>query len=131
MPMTGYDDPASFRGQLQRGRGQAARRASVEPGAADAVYECLIRDSRWDHPVDQRDSYLAGLVRQLDLSLVPIERHLATFDADDSDGIDLTLQVLAVLPFAGRVDAVAVCGVTCWKGSSGRRRWMRSDRLER
>ena len=106
--MTSYDDAATFRGQIQRGRGSAVRRAPGEPGAADAVYECVIGDSRWDWQVDQRDSYLAGLVRMLNLSLVPIEQYLAAFDADDAQEIDLALQVLAVLPFVGRNDAAEV-----------------------
>lgn len=106
--MIDYDAPATFRGQLQRGRGEAVRRAPHEPGAADAVYECVIRDSRWDWQVDERAGYLAGLIRQLDLPLMPIERHLATCEGEDAQDIDLALQVLAVLPLAGRRDAAAI-----------------------
>ncbi len=106
--MTRYDDPATFRGQLQRGRGGARRRASAEPGAGAAVYECVINDPRWDRQVEQRDSYLAGLIRQLNLPLMPIEQHLNAFDGADAAGIDLALQVLALLPFASRQDAAAV-----------------------
>lgn len=105
--MTSHDDPATFRGQLQRGRGIATRRAPWEPGAADAVYECVISDPRWDRQVDSRDSYLANLLLHLDLSLEPIERHLIASD-EDIDGVDLALQVLALLPFVGRRDAAAV-----------------------
>jgi hypothetical protein len=106
--MTSHDDPATFRGQLQRGRGIAARRAPREPGAADAVYECVISDPRWDRQVDQRDGYLASLILRLDLSLEPIERHLTASDDEDVDGVELALQVLALLPFVGRRDATAV-----------------------
>jgi hypothetical protein len=64
--MIEYDSQASFRGQLQRGRGAAVHRMSTAPGAADAVYECVITDTRWDRQVDQRDSYLAGLIARLE-----------------------------------------------------------------
>ncbi|MFI9550237.1 hypothetical protein [Nonomuraea endophytica] len=106
--MIEYDDMASFRGQLQRGRGAAARRASNEPGAAEAVYECVVTDTRWDRQVEQRDSYLAGLVARLDLPLTPIEQHLSSYDGEDGEPVELALQVLALLPMVGRLDAVAV-----------------------
>jgi hypothetical protein len=67
----------------------------------------VVGDTRWDRQVDERGGYLAGLIRMLDLSLAPIERYLAAFDDEDSAGVELALQVLAVLPFAGRSDAVA------------------------
>lgn len=106
--MIEYASPASFRGQLQRGRGAAVRRASTAPGAADAVYECVMTDTRWDRQVDQRDSYLADLVARLDLPLAPIQRHLVTYDGEDVEPVELALQVLALLPMVGRLDAVAV-----------------------
>ncbi|MFD9948903.1 hypothetical protein ACFWYW_22800 [Nonomuraea sp. NPDC059023] len=83
--MIEYDDPASLRGQLQRGRGAAVRRAPAEPGAADAVYECVVTDTRWDRQVDQRDSYLAGLIVRLGLPLAPIEQYLSGYDGADGD----------------------------------------------
>ncbi|WP_344661294.1 hypothetical protein [Catenulispora subtropica] len=106
--MTSYDDPTTFRGQLQRGRGVAARRAASVPGAGDAVYECVIVDPRWDRQVETRDVYLAALVRELALPLVPLEQHLAAFDGDDPDDVGLLLDVLALLASAGAPDAVEV-----------------------
>jgi hypothetical protein len=58
--MISYADPVTFAGQLQRGRGSAARRACAERGAGEAVYDCVVRDPRWDHQDDERDSYLAS-----------------------------------------------------------------------
>jgi hypothetical protein len=105
--MIKYDSPASFRGQLQRGRGAAVRRASTASGAADAVYECVITDVRWDRQVDQRESYLARLIARLDLPLAPLQQHLATYDGEDVAPVELALQVLALLPMVGRHDAAA------------------------
>lgn len=104
--MTDYDSPATFRGQLHRGRGIAVQRATTEPDAAEAVYECVFEDMRWDLPCDERDSYLAGLIHRLQLPLGPIERRLAT--AEDSESVEHTLGILALLPFVGRADAAAL-----------------------
>ena len=120
--MVRYDDPATFRGELQRGRGSAWRRARAEPGADAAVYECVISDPRWDRQVEQRDGYLAGLIGQLGLPLMPIEQHLDTSAAEDAEGVELALQVLALLPFAGRPEAPPCCGATRWQEGTGRRR---------
>jgi hypothetical protein len=106
--MVRYDDPATFRGQLQRGRGSAWRRARAEPGAGAAVYECVISDPRWDRQVEERDGYLAGLIGQLSLPLMPIEQHLDMSVGEDAEGVELALQVLALLPFAGRPEAAGV-----------------------
>ncbi|MFH9353507.1 hypothetical protein [Kitasatospora sp. NPDC017646] len=103
-----YADPATLEGQLQRGRGLGAHSALAAPGAADLVYECVITDSRWDRQTEHRDSYLARLVHRLDLPLAPIERHLFAHDDDDPQEVEPALQVLALLPFVGRVDAVSV-----------------------
>ncbi|MFI6291235.1 hypothetical protein ACIBEJ_06580 [Nonomuraea sp. NPDC050790] len=108
MPMVEYDSPACFRGRLQRGRGAAVHSVLTAPDAADAVYDCVITDTRWDRQVDQRDSYLAGLVARLGLPLAPIQRHLATYDGEDDEPVELALQVLALLPLVGRLDAVTV-----------------------
>src|SRR2546423_6699946 len=107
-PMPSYDDPTTFRGQLQRGRGIAARRALSVPHADDAVYECLINDPRWDRQTETRDTYLAGLVQKLDLPLAPIQSHLLAYDDDDPWDIGLLLDVLALLTSAGSEDAAAV-----------------------
>ncbi|MBR7831839.1 hypothetical protein KDL01_01120 [Actinospica durhamensis] len=52
------------------------QRAETEPTAAEAVYECLFEDLRWDHACDERDSYLAGLIHRLGLPLAPMERRI-------------------------------------------------------
>jgi hypothetical protein len=106
--MPSYDDPTTFRGQLQRGRGVAARRAPSAPHADDAVYECVINDPRWDRQTETRGTYLAGLVQKLGLQLTPLESHLVAYDDDDPWDIGLLLHVLALLTSAGREDAAAV-----------------------
>jgi hypothetical protein len=106
--MADLDDPATFRGQLQRGRGSAVRRAPSEPRAGEAVYECVIDDPRWDRQVESRAAYLAGLVWELRLSLTPIEEHLVAFDGDEPDDLSLLLDVVALLAMQGREDAVGV-----------------------
>jgi len=104
--MTDYDSPATFRGQLRRGRGIAVQRATTEPHAAEMVYECVFEDVRWDRLCDTRGGYLAGLIHRLDLSLAPIERRLAA--AEDLQTVEYCLDVLAHLPFVGRADAASV-----------------------
>lgn len=84
------------------------RRAPAEPGATDAVYECVITDMRWDRQVEERDDYLAGLIAGLDLPSAPIEHHLFDFSGRDAEPVGLALQVLAILPLAGRLGAVAI-----------------------
>jgi hypothetical protein len=103
--MTDYDRPSTFRGQLRRGAASACN-ASAEPDAAEAVFECVFEDLRWDVACDEREGYLAGLICRLGLSLAPIERHLAV--ADDYETVELTLGVLVLLPFARRADAASL-----------------------
>ncbi|GAA2016438.1 hypothetical protein GCM10009839_10020 [Catenulispora yoronensis] len=106
--MIGFDDPGTFRGQLQRGRGVAVRRAPGESGAADVVFECVIVDARWDRQTEVRDGYLAGLIRGLGLSVVPLAERLDAIAGEDPDDILLVLEVLARLLVAGREDAATV-----------------------
>ncbi|MFG6202533.1 hypothetical protein [Nonomuraea sp. JJY05] len=68
----------------------------------------MINDTRWDRQVDQRDSYLAGLIGRLGLPLAPIEQHLFDYDGDDEEPVGLALQVLALLPWVGRGDAATI-----------------------
>ncbi|MFG1811606.1 hypothetical protein [Streptomyces sp. NPDC049040] len=104
-----YAEPGTLLGQLQRGRGLGALRASAAPGAADLVHACVIGDHRWDRTTEQRDSYLARLIHRLDLSPAPIESHLFGSGGDgDAEEIELALHVLALLPLTGRFDAVPV-----------------------
>jgi hypothetical protein len=106
--MDRHDGAGTFSGQLQRGRGSARRGARGHAEAEAAVYRCVIDDLRWDPQVEERDGYLAGLIQLLGLPLTPIEQHLSAVDGKEPDGILLALNVLAVLPFAGRPDAAAV-----------------------
>ena len=106
--MDDLDDPSTFRGQLQRGRGIAFRRAQSLATAADAVYECILDDPRWDRQTEARSAYLAALLRTLNLPLAPIEEHLSAFDDDDPDDIGLLLDVLAESATAGSPDAISV-----------------------
>ena len=98
-----FADPTSFRGQLERGRGIAVHRAADQPDAADVIYRCVVEDSRWDHQVEERHSYLARLIHRLELALTPLEENLYT--APEAEDIWLTLAVLGTLPFVGRTDA--------------------------
>ncbi|WP_405533692.1 hypothetical protein OG592_02650 [Streptomyces avidinii] len=69
MPYARFD---SVEGLLQRGRGLGAVRALQGPlAAAPFVYHGIRRDWRWDG-FDDRACYLAGLVRDLRLSLAPV-----------------------------------------------------------
>ncbi|WP_033820414.1 hypothetical protein [Kitasatospora sp. MBT63] len=103
-----YAGPATLRGQLQRGRGLGARRAQMASDGADLVYECVISDSRWDRWTESRDSYLARSIHRMDLPLAEVESRLMAHDGDDPEEVELALQVLALLPFLGRTDAVPV-----------------------
>ncbi|MEY9837542.1 HEAT repeat domain-containing protein [Streptacidiphilus sp. EB103A] len=103
-----YAQPATLQGQLERGRGLGAQRAPHAPGAAELVYSCVLTDSRWDRQTEYRDSYLTRLIHRMDLPLGPIEDHLLGHRGSDAEEIELSLQVLALLPFLGRLDAVPV-----------------------
>jgi hypothetical protein len=81
-----YDSSRTFRGQLQRGLGNAARRARSDPAAGDLVWECLRRDYRWDWQVDDRCVYLARLVRDLRLDMSGLDRQLRACGPRGSDG---------------------------------------------
>ncbi|MEZ0112764.1 hypothetical protein ABH920_006788 [Catenulispora sp. EB89] len=92
-----YARPGSLEGMLQRGRGQGAYRAMTDPEAPALIYACLARDHRYMTTIDEREIYLARLVRDLRLPLDPV--------ADC--GSDLAAQVLRLL---GDADADAVSG---------------------
>ena len=103
-----YAHPATLQGQLERGRGLGAQRAPHTPGAAELVYACVLTDSRWDRQSEYRDSYLTRLMHRMDLPLGPIEDYLLGHRGSDAEEIELSLNVLALLPFLGRFDAVPV-----------------------
>ncbi|MEU6947475.1 hypothetical protein ABZ957_19890 [Streptomyces sp. NPDC046316] len=92
MPYARFD---SVEGLLQRGRGLGAVRALQDSlAAAPFVYDGLRRDWRWDS-LDDRACYLAGLVRDLGLSLAPIVGLLAGDEARCRRAVDV-LELLAL-----------------------------------
>lgn len=73
-----YAPATTLPGLLQRGRGLGALMAAEDPAAAAGlVYGCIRREWRWDARADDRDLYLARLVRDLELPLGPVEELLA------------------------------------------------------
>ncbi|TXS15152.1 MULTISPECIES: hypothetical protein [unclassified Streptomyces] len=96
-----YALPDSVEGLLQRGRGLGAVRAFREPrGSAAFVHDGILRDRRWDQS-DERSLYLARLVRDLDLSLMPIVDMLA----GDEEACLRASEVLVLVAVAGSGDA--------------------------
>lgn len=96
-----YALPDSVEGLLQRGRGLGAVRALQDPqGSAVFVYDGIRRDWRWDQ-TDERSLYLARLVRDLDLSPMPIVDQLA----GDEEACSRACEVLELLSLAGSDDA--------------------------
>ena len=67
-----YAPYRSLRGALQRGSGIAVARLHAQPEQAQLVYECTSRDTRWDWQVDDRYTYLARLLRDLNLEPAPL-----------------------------------------------------------
>lgn len=100
--------PDTLHGQLQRGRGSAARAAASTPGAGALVYDCVREDPRWDRQVESRSLYYARLVVDLELPVEPVAAHLAD-PADHLDQDDwrtsLAIDVLADLVRLSRREA--------------------------
>ncbi|WP_200301554.1 hypothetical protein [Streptomyces adelaidensis] len=92
-----YASPHSLRGLLQRGRGLGALRASREPPETSAapVYEVVRQDWRWDSQVDDRQLYLARLIRESGLAPDPVFALLAG-DGDDCERATGMLELLAL-----------------------------------
>ncbi|MFH9348545.1 hypothetical protein [Kitasatospora sp. NPDC017646] len=68
-----YAPAGTLPGLLQRGRGLGALMAAENPeAAADLVYGCVRWEWRWDARIDERDVYLARLIRDLGLPLGPV-----------------------------------------------------------
>ncbi|MEU7905489.1 hypothetical protein [Actinoplanes sp. NPDC049118] len=104
-----YASPDTVAGALQRGLGRGAHRAMSAPAAPDPVTDCLRRDYRWDWQVDERDVYLARLVRDLRMPIAPIVARLhdaPPADSDDDNEFAVALGVLEVLGRAGVDGAV-------------------------
>lgn len=103
-----YANPETLAGALQRGLGRGADRAMTDPDGPELVAACLRRDYRWDWQVDERDVYLARLVRDLGMPIAPIIAQLRGAPPDESDDDNVfavTLGALDVLARAG-VDGV-------------------------
>ncbi|MEV2224568.1 hypothetical protein AB0E01_32490 [Nocardia vinacea] len=59
-------EPSTLLGLIQRGRGACFVAALTQPAPArDLVVDCIIRDPRWDHQVEQCDWLYAALVAEL------------------------------------------------------------------
>ncbi|GLW58582.1 hypothetical protein [Kitasatospora phosalacinea] len=98
-----YSPPDTLLGALERGRGLGwAYALSDRPAGAEAVLDCLHRDTRWDRSVDQRADYQAYLVRELGL---PIEPLLAQLDNPDENGSEWARETLARLALLGSAPA--------------------------
>ncbi|QKW22499.1 hypothetical protein HUT16_28515 [Kitasatospora sp. NA04385] len=98
-----YSPSGTLLGALERGRGLGWAHALADRDAgAEAVLDCLRRDTRWDRSVDERADYLAFLVRELGL---PIDPLLAQLDGPDEDGSERARETLAPLGLLGSVPA--------------------------
>ncbi|MFI1188745.1 hypothetical protein [Streptomyces californicus] len=96
-----YALPDSVEGLLQRGRGLGAVRALQDPRrSAVFVYAGIRRGWQWDQS-DKRSLYLARLVRDLDLSPMPIVDQLA----GDEEACLRACEVLELLALTGSGDA--------------------------
>ncbi|MFD8595221.1 hypothetical protein ACFV1L_09490 [Kitasatospora sp. NPDC059646] len=90
-------------GALERGRGAGYLWVRREPAAAGrAVLACLRRDTRYDRQSDDRNDYLAHLVRESALPLDPLRRLL---DGDDPYAHERGCAILAALALTGSVEA--------------------------
>src|SRR5262245_24064910 len=63
-------EPSTLLGLIERGRGACFGAALAQPALArDLVVDCIVRDPRWDHQVEQRDWLYAALVAELGIEL--------------------------------------------------------------
>ncbi len=96
-----YAPAGTLPGLLQRGRGLGAVMAAEDPSsAADLVYGCIRWEWRWDS-VDDRELYLARLIRDLELPIGPVVEMLA----GDEDTHDRAVEVLELLALGGSIEA--------------------------
>lgn len=114
--------PASLHGRLQRGRGDAARRAAATPGVGELIFDCVRHDPRWDGQCESRALYYARLMVDLELPVEPITAHL--FDpADQADSdpwrTSLAIEVLAELVKLSRREAATVLNRYAREGAHG------------
>ncbi|BAJ31778.1 MULTISPECIES: hypothetical protein [Kitasatospora] len=100
-----YARPGSPLGALERGRGLGWALALADPAAgAEALLDCLRRDTRWDWGVDQRAGYHAFLVTELALPADPLTDLL---DGPDAYGSARARETLAELALLGSAPARA------------------------
>ncbi|MGE0601222.1 MAG: hypothetical protein AB7J35_17285 [Dehalococcoidia bacterium] len=83
-----YADARTLEGKLQRGLGSGFLEALDAPRAEvhAILLECIKRDPRWDHQVDDRGSYYGELALRLDLPVTPVVELLRSWGAQDDDG---------------------------------------------
>lgn len=108
-----YESPRTLAGALQHGLGRGAHDAPDDPTAPDLIMDCIQRDYRWDWMVDEREVYLARLVRDLRLPVSRISAQLFSApwsEADENNAFDMALGVLEVLARAGTDGAVDEVG---------------------
>ncbi|MFB7911795.1 hypothetical protein ACFC1T_35715 [Kitasatospora sp. NPDC056076] len=92
-----YAPAGTLPGLLQRGRGLGARMAAEDPAAAAGlVYGCVRWEWRWDAGADDRDLYLARLLRDLELPLGPVVELLAAGDEETRDRATGVLELLVL-----------------------------------
>ncbi|MFD8704169.1 hypothetical protein ACFV1W_16350 [Kitasatospora sp. NPDC059648] len=102
-----YAPAGSLPGLLQRGRGLGALMAAEDPGAAaELVYGCVRWEWRWDPQADERDVYLARLIRDLELPLGPVVEVLSGSEAARGRAT----RVLELLALGGSVEAREALG---------------------
>jgi hypothetical protein len=66
MPESSWAEADTLLGSIQRGRGACYDAALAQPALArEFVVDCIVRDPRWDHQVEQRDWLYATLVAEL------------------------------------------------------------------
>ncbi|MCX4749091.1 hypothetical protein OG455_26885 [Kitasatospora sp. NBC_01287] len=109
-PVWYYDDPRTLAGALQRGRGVGALRARRDPdAAAELVRACVRRDHRWWWHLDEREVYLARLVRDLGLGSAPVLARLRETEhvprAERDNSFELATGVLVALARGGDREA--------------------------
>ncbi|MGX4733612.1 hypothetical protein [Kitasatospora griseola] len=100
-------------GLLERGRGAGWLwvKEDREAGAgAEAVLDCLRRETRYDRQCDARNDYHALLVRELAL---PIDLLRQQLDGADEDDHDRAREILAALALTGSVEAREVLRPVC------------------
>lgn len=89
---------------MQRGLGRGACQAGSTRDAPALVSACLRRDYRWDWGVDERDVYLARLVRDLRMPIAPIAAQLYEAPPRASSDGNMFKVVLGALEVLGRAN---------------------------